>query len=58
MAIALYGGIGALGIILKPELINSMTDLMMLTTPFIAMFTWDKLKSGSVVASNPTTTTG
>ena len=54
IAILLYGGISALAIVLKPELIDNMTDLMMLTTPFIAMFTWDKLKSGSVVAPNPT----
>ena len=54
MAIFLYGGLAALAIVLKPELIESMQDLMLLIAPFIAMFTWDKLKSGSVVASNTT----
>ena len=50
MAIALYGGIAALGVIMKPELIESMQDLMLLLAPFIGMFTWDKLKGGSVSA--------
>jgi len=48
MAIALYGGIAALGIIMKPELIVTIQDLMLVLAPFIGMFTWDKIKGGSV----------
>ena len=44
MALFLYGGIAALGIIMKPELINTMQDLMLLVAPFIGMFTWDKIE--------------
>jgi len=44
MALFLYGGIAALGIILKPELIASMQDLLMLVAPFIGMFSWDKIE--------------
>ena len=49
MAMFLYGGIAALGITLKPELITSMQDLLLLVAPFIGMFTWDKLKGGSIL---------
>ena len=48
LAIALYGGIAALGVIMKPELIVTMQDLMLLLAPFIGMFTWDKIKGGSI----------
>lgn len=49
MSLFLYGGIAALAITLKPELITSMLDLTMLLAPFIGMFTWDKLKGGSII---------
>ena len=49
IAMFLYGGIAALAITLKPELITSMVDLAMLIAPFIVMFTWDKIKSGSIL---------
>jgi len=48
MAIFLYGGIAALAIVIKPELIASIQDLMLVIAPFIAMFTWDKIKGGSI----------
>jgi len=48
ISLLLYGGIAALAIILKPELIASMQDLMLLLGPFGAMFVWDKIKSGSL----------
>ena len=44
MALFLYGGLAALGIILRPELITSMQDLILLIAPFIGMFTWDKIE--------------
>ena len=56
MAIFLYGGIAALGIVLKPELIATMTDLVMLLAPFIGMFTWDKIEK-EVLNRNGTATT-
>ena len=58
IAIVLYGGITALAIILKPELINTMQDLLLATSPFIAMFTWDKIKGGSISGGTTTPTTG
>jgi len=48
IALLLYGGISALAIVLKPELINSMQDLILLLAPFGGMFVWDKIKSGSI----------
>ena len=44
MAILTYAGIAALAIGVKPDLIASMTDLMMLVTPLAGMFVWDKIK--------------
>ena len=48
IALLLYGGISALAIVLKPELIASMQDLILLLAPFGGMFVWDKIKSGSL----------
>lgn len=48
IALFLYGGIGALAIVIKPELITSMQDLILLLAPFGGMFVWDKIKSGSI----------
>jgi len=52
MALFLYSGISALAITLKPELITSLMDLMLLTAPIAGMFAWDKLKSGTVIKAN------
>jgi len=51
MAILLYGGVATLLIIAKPELFTTMQDIMLVLSPFIAMFTWDKIKGGSIVPS-------
>jgi len=51
MALFLYGGVATLLIIAKPELFTTMQDMMLVLTPFIAMFTWDKIKGGSLVPS-------
>ena len=48
IALFLYGGIAALTIVVKPELVTSMQDLMLLLAPFGGMFVWDKIKSGSI----------
>ena len=44
MAILTYAGLAGLAIGVKPELISSMVDLMMLVTPLAGMFVWDKIK--------------
>jgi len=44
----LYGGIATLALVVKPELFTNIQDIILLIAPFIGMFTWDKIKGGSI----------
>ncbi len=48
MALLTYAGLAALAIVIKPELLNSLQDVVLLLAPIGGMFVWDKIKSGSI----------
>jgi len=48
MSIGIYGGLAIAAFAAKPELFTSIQDVMLVLGPLIAMFTWDKIKGGSI----------
>jgi len=49
MALLTYAGIAALAMVIKPELLTSLQDVILLLAPIGGMFVWDKIKGGSIV---------
>lgn len=49
MALLTYAGIAALAMVVKPELLTSLQDVILLLAPIGGMFVWDKIKSGPIV---------
>ena len=45
IAMLLYGGLAAILLVTKPELVTTVQDALVLIGPFIAMFTWDKISA-------------